>query len=437
MTLYAERDTAWPLWRKIIFRFFFIYLLLFISPWMWLIQIPGVSYVLNLYYEFNNWIVSAANSRFFHIHSNEVHGPVGGSGDTSQAWAEISLYLIIAVVGCFVWSILDRKRNNYVRLNYWLCLFVRYNIAIVALTYGILKIFGLQMPFPLLSQLATPLGDFLPMRLSWLFIGYSFPYQFFSGLMEVIVGILLLYRRTATMGVLVGTAVFINVMVLNLFFDIPVKLYAIHIVLLCLFLVANEADRISCFFMLNKPAAACNIYEYSYPKKWMRVTRIILKLYIIIMFLGFKFYESWDRYKQMANQPEPKPFKSGVYDVVTYAVNKDTLLPLITDTIRWQDFIFEKGGMGSVKSNDTSFRIRYNRGYFGFTVDSATSTINFKKFSFDNKYFMTLRYEIPDSATIKMWGKKAGDSLYVELKKSKRHFQLAEKQFHWISEANR
>jgi hypothetical protein len=48
-----------------------------------------------------------------------------------------------------------------------------------------------------------------------------------------------------------------------------------------------------------------------------------------------------------------------------------------------------------------------------------------------------MRYEIPDSTTIKMWGKKRGDSLFVELKKSKRHFQLAEKQIHWISEANR
>ena len=45
---------------------------------------------------------------------------------------------------------------------------------------------------PTLSQLATPLGDLLPMRLSWLFIGYSTPYQVFSGVMETVAGLLLL-----------------------------------------------------------------------------------------------------------------------------------------------------------------------------------------------------------------------------------------------------
>ena len=54
------------------------------------------------------------------------------------------------------------------------------------MSYGIIKLFVLQMPFPQLSQLATPLGDLLPMRFSWLFIGYSVPYQFFSGAMETI-----------------------------------------------------------------------------------------------------------------------------------------------------------------------------------------------------------------------------------------------------------
>ncbi|HEX8331358.1 MAG TPA: hypothetical protein VF622_01980 [Segetibacter sp.] len=210
-----------------------------------------------------------------------------------------------------------------------------------------------------------------------------------------------------------------------------------QIVFMCLFLLFNEVDRIACFFLFNKPAAACKIYEYTYPKKWMRITRIVLKVVTIVLFVGLPFYTSWERYQATSNTPEPRPFKSGVYDVITYAVNRDTILPLITDTIRWQDFIFEKGGMGSVKSDDTLFRKRYNRGYFSFIVDSAMSTISFKKFNFDTSYFMKMRYDMSDSNTIRMWGKQRNDSLYVELRKSKRHFQLAEKQFHWISEANR
>jgi RNA recognition motif-containing protein len=137
------------------------------------------------------------------------------------------------------------------------------------------------------------------------------------------------------------------------------------------------------------------------------------------------------------NRGEIKPITSGVYEVTKYAVNKDTLAPLISDTLRWQDVIFEKGGMGSVKTNDTIFRRRYGRGYFVFTADSVKQIINFKKFQEDSISILTLHYQLPDSNTIQLSGKKQNDSLYVELKKSKRHFQLAEKQFHWLSEANR
>jgi hypothetical protein len=71
------------------------------------------------------------------------------------------------------------------------------------------------MPAPSLSQLATPLGDFGAMRLAWLYMGYSGPYQVFSGMAEVITGLLLLYRRTVTLGLLAGLGVFINVMTMN------------------------------------------------------------------------------------------------------------------------------------------------------------------------------------------------------------------------------
>lgn len=386
--LSTQHDVYWSMLRKIIFRFFFIYFFFTIAPWNWLNPVPGVSFLLDYYYGFTYWLTTWANNNFFHIQSNEVHGPVGGSGDTSLHWAELALILIVAAVGCVIWSIVDRKRKNYIKLNYWLCLFVRYNIAIIAFGYGIIKLFGLQMTFPMLSQLATPLGDLLPMRLSWMFIGYSTPYQFLSGLMEVLVGLLLLFRRTATMGVLMGTAVFLNVMILNFCYDIPVKLYSSQILVMCFFLLYNEADRIACFFILNRPAASCTIYSYTYPKRWMKITRIILKMFIIVTVIAMGFYSNYDRYKQMKNQAEPNPFKSGVYDVVHYAVNSDTLPPLITDTIRWQDFILEKGYFGSVKTSDTLFRERYNRGYFNIVVDTATSTMSFKKFASDSIPFL-------------------------------------------------
>lgn len=292
------------------------------------------------------------------------------------------------------------------------------------------------MSFPNNSMLATPLGDLLPMRLSWMFMGYSTPYQVFSGAMEVLAGILLLFRRTATFGAVVATGVFINVMMMNLSYDIPVKIFSMRLVLMCFFLLAHEYKRILSFFILNKPAEASSIYHVRFTKKWAGVARIVLKTVFIGTAVGWMFYTTWQQKKQF-NGPKPDgPIARGVYDVETYILNKDTIPALITDTLRWQDFILENG-FGSIKSADSIFRKRYQRGYFQYQIDSATNTIKIMKTLADTNSMISLKYLIPDSNTVRLWGKLRNDSLVVVLRKSKRHFQLAERQFHWLSEANR
>ena len=184
------------------------------------------------YHQFMEAAVDFSNRIFFHLPGDVLAAP-NGSGDTSGGWASLDFSLTVSCIGCIAWSIVDRKRNNYETLGYWLRTIVRYFVCLEAFSYGIIKLFGLQMPFPNYSQLATPLGDYLPMRFSWLFIGYSAPYQFFSGLMEVLAGIFLLFRRTVTLGLLIATGVFINVMMLNLTYDIPVKIFSMSLVFMC------------------------------------------------------------------------------------------------------------------------------------------------------------------------------------------------------------
>lgn len=427
----------WALSNKLLFRFFFIYLVLQMSG-VWLTIIPYSYYITQYYFKLTDLLVIVANDSFFHV-KKVLAAPAGS--DTSYAWANVWLYISLALIGCVVWSFLDRKRSNYQRLNYWLCLFVRYYIALTAFNYGIIKIFSLQMPFPSQSQLATPLGDFLPMRLCWMFMGYSTPYQLFTGIMETFVGFLLLYRKTTTLGVFLALFVFINVMMLNISYDIPVKLFSMNVVVACLYLLVNEYDRMMCFFVLDKHANTNKIYHYAYSKKWMRILRIGLKIVFFILIVASQFYDSWDRYKTIVNQPETKPIKSGIYDVAVYAVNKDTLLPLLTDSLRWQNVIFDGNGIGSIKTADTSFRQRYQRGYFAFSTDTIKQIINFTKWQTDstmyNGVILSMHYKLIDNNTIQLWGKEKNDSLYVLLKRSNRHFQLAEKQFHWLSEYNR
>jgi hypothetical protein len=408
-----------------------------VTPWTWLDEIPGVGYVTKFYYSLNDWAVNTSNKHVFKMWDELV--PLNGSGDTSYGWTQVMLYLTLAVIGCMIWSAIDRHRKTYDMADYWLRTFVRYFIAMQALSYGIIKIFALQMYFPSISQLATPLGDYLPMRLSWLFIGYSTPYQIFSGVMETMAGLLLLNRKTVTLGLLMATGVFANVVLLNLSYDIPVKIFSMHILLYCLYLVAHDWRRLYSFFILNKPVSGNEIYSIAFPKKWTRAARILLKTGFIIITVFLPFYSSYQRYQAGLNIADLKPIKPGLYDVKTFVLNGDTIPPLLTDTLRWRDVAFDIGGGGSVNSVDTLFRQRYRRGYFVYKPDTVNKTLNFKKRLVTNAeiQLFDLWYEIPGERTIKLWGKVKNDSLYVELVRSNRHFQLTERQFHWLSEYNR
>lgn len=433
-TLNWPGNDYWPQWQRILFRFVFVYFMLYMAPWTWIEYIPGLGSIAAYYYQFADWFTNWANSHLFHTYKELV--PLNGSGDTSFAWVQLRLFLLITLIACVIWSLADRKNNHYNRIAWWFRNFARYYLILFCFSYGIVKLFHQQMPFPGTSLMATQLGDLLPMRLSWIYMGASETYEFFSGAMEVLAGILLLFRRTATAGTLLAAGVFANVAIMNLSYDIPVKLFSTHLFILCLVLLAFEYKRLLHFFT-NKATAAGNLYVVQFPKKWMRITRAVVKPAFVVLTFGMGFYESFGG--SPAPATEKAPFKEGLYDVTVFVKNRDTIPALVTDTLRWKDVVFDNSRGGSINTTDTMFWQRYRRGYFRYKVNAAKDSIAFSRSSWtmDNTDLFQLQYSMPDSNTIQLKGMIRSDSVFAVLKKSNRHFQLSEKQFHWLSEYNR
>jgi hypothetical protein len=418
------------------FRFFFILLLFFIAPWDYLGYIPVLSYLLDGYAIAEEWIVALCNRHLWHV-AEVLNMDGGGSGDTSYAWAQFYTVLLLSVAGALLWSLIDKKRQKpYKTLSFGLNVVVRYHVAMVALLYGIHKLFALQMPFPNLSLLSTALGDLLPMRLSWMFMGYSAPYQIFSGVMETLVGLLLLSRKTALAGALLGTGVFANVFALNLCYDIPVKLFSMQTLFCCLFLTWNDRKRIWHFFVLNRNTTPSVTYERVFPKRWQRITRILLKAAFILMFVVLQFIQSWSMYSEEKVQAALQPIEAGIYDITERVENGDTL-SAGEGNIRWNDMVFDRDGSGSVYPADTLLRQRYKRGYFVYEADTVAGFLRFKKGFSDTTGLFQLKYAILDDSTLSLAGIVRSDTLSLVLQRRNRQFPLAERQFHWISEANR
>jgi len=437
-TAAADTPPAWAGWERGLFRFFFVYLMLQITPWSWFSAIPGVPWLLGLSGKLVDWAVYGSNAHLFHVRETLVRQ--NGSGDTSYAWTELWLYLSVAAVAALVWSVLDRRRREYDRLAWWLRQTVRYYIAGAALSYSIIKIFALQMGFPTISQLATPLGDLLPMRFSWLFIGYSEPYQIFSGVMETVAGLLLLFRPTITAGLFAATGAFLNVVMINLSYDVPVKLFASHLLFSCIFLLTLDAKRLLSFLVLNRPTPPTTAWDLPFTQRWQRWGAVAMKVFFVYQLLWLPLQRGWNSY-QAAHAPiPPGPFTPGVYDVRRFLVNGVEVPATSGDTLRWKDVIIDSRGAGSVNTSDQLFWQRYRRGYFRYRPDTTTAMAAVWKTSAiprDSTFLFTMHYEVPDTSRILLATVIRGDSIHVELVRVPRHFQLAERQFHWLSEYNR
>jgi hypothetical protein len=176
-----------------------------------------------------------------------------GSGDKTVDWLHALTLVTLAVVATVVWSVLDRKRREYTTALAWTRLTLRYALAWVMLSYGLAKVFPTQFQPPLDSRLVQRLGDFSPMGLLWSFMGASMGYTIFSGAMETLGGLLLLFRRTALTGALSTAAVMTNVFALNMFYDVPVKLYSFQLLVMALVIAAPDLGRLFRFAVLHKP----------------------------------------------------------------------------------------------------------------------------------------------------------------------------------------
>ena len=94
------------------------------------------------------------------------------------------------------------------------------------------------------------------MGVLWYSIGASRPYEMFTGASELLAGVLLFIPGTSLAGALVALAATTQIFTLNMTYDVPVKLFSFHLILMSLFLLAPEAKRLLNVLVLNRTDAA-------------------------------------------------------------------------------------------------------------------------------------------------------------------------------------
>jgi hypothetical protein len=104
-----------------------------------------------------------------------------------------------------------------------------------------------------LARLITPFGSLTRMGVLWTFMAASTGYTMFAGSMEVGAALLLLVPRLRALGAIAAAIAMTNVFALNVFYDVPVKLFSFHLLLLALFVLAPEFSRLANLLVFNRP----------------------------------------------------------------------------------------------------------------------------------------------------------------------------------------
>lgn len=204
-----------------------------------------------------------------------------GSGDSTVHWLILLLILLLSIIACIVWSLVDRKNREYPKLYYWLTVLLRYYVGITMFNYGVIKLFQGQFPFPTLYKLTEPLYQYSPMGLAWAFYGASHPYNIMIGIAEML-GVLLLFRKTMTIGAIITLGVSINVMATNYFYDVPVKMLSTTLVLFSLYLLGPNISKFYKLLIQGKAISLSPPPSLPLNARWKRISLISIKVIMLL-----------------------------------------------------------------------------------------------------------------------------------------------------------
>lgn len=416
----ASRISGWSFGHRVIFRFVFSYLVLYIFPFPFGAypgRLMGFFGYDKIWYALVPWV----GKHILHLRNAITIFP-NGSGDTTFNYVQLLVFVMIAAVATIVWTALDRKRSEYRTLHQWLRIYVRYMLAFTMLAYGFDKVVKLQFADPDFGRLAEPLGNYSPFALLWTFMGSSTAYTHFGGWGEVIGAVLLFWRRTTTLGALVLCGVLANVVALNYFYDVPVKIFSGSLLLMAIFLVVPECKRLLNLFVLNRTANAANL-EGPFRGRWMRVSHALVKTAAILA-IGYYCF-TFVRIQRVARRNFPKSPLYGLYQVESFAQNGQTVAMNDAD---WRRIIFEYKSSMSVMSMDDTVS------YYGTKYDAAKKSVTLT--GEDSKTpDGVLTYSQPDADHLELRGNFKNKPVAVQLRKiDASKFMLVSRGFHWINE---
>jgi hypothetical protein len=413
-----ESQVAWPLMKRILFRFAAALFILVNFPFP-LNLIP--SFLLTARLSRMPDAPVRAMARLLHV---SVDIRPNGSGDTTYSWVYLLCVAIGAVAITLVWSAIDSRRKNYNRAWIALRAYLRFALAVAMIRYGAAKVIPSQFPPPSLDRLLQPFGDASPMGLLWTFMGASAAYTIFAGAMEMLGGLLLTMRRTALLGALVSMGVLVNVVALNFMYDVPVKIYSLELLSMAVVIALPDVPRLVAFFVRNRAVTPAPLPRF-WRNRRAEIAGIVLRTLAVVVVV-LTSLQQVRAMQRMYGGAEARSPLYGIWRVDDFQAD-DKPIPF-TDPSRWRRLIFDVRFIASVQlMNDSSERLSVQ-------LNERTRTLAVSRRN-EPAWDGRLSYARPDADTLIIDGDLGGHKVHALCRREPiPKFLLTNRGFHWINE---
>ena len=271
--------------------------------------------------------------------ASPISAQLTGSGDKMFNWVQAFTLLVVATLATMIWSAVARERTNHARVYAAFRVFLRFALGTTLLSYGFSKLIPLQMAAPGLVRLLEPFGDFSPMGVLWSSIGASRSYETIIGAAEVAGGLLVLIPQTTKIGAILCLVDTADVFALDMTYDVPVKLFAFHLVVMSLVLIAPDARRLVNIFLRGRADRLTTEPTLGGSVKSRRIAtglQLAYAAYFVVLAM-YSNIRVWHKFGGGA----PKSPLYGIWDVQRMTIDGVERPPLLTDSTRWRRVLFD------------------------------------------------------------------------------------------------
>lgn len=188
-----------------------------------------------------------------------------------------------------------------------------YFISLVMISFATPKFFNTQFQLFLHSGY-MPFKEISSYTLAWSFLGYSYKYNLFLGIAEFTAGTLILFKRTRLIGLILSLALYTNIVIIDLEFQVVEAIVhaIIEFVIVILLLLPYTKDLKTFFWdhggkMIKEIPIQSN-------KKWKTYFPFVFLILLILVLLA-----------EGINNINNKDKIMGEYNIDLCIVNNDTL----------------------------------------------------------------------------------------------------------------